>query len=233
MVLLLHGAGRNHRSVAEHEETARLLADCPFAVVFPDGELSFYVDSPVVKDSKFQSMLLELLYRVRAEPGMRSDAAGTGICGWSMGGFGAVRFAEDYPHEVSTVATLIALLDYPNPELPASQNYPLPPALGQDPAYWQSVNCTVHAERLRGKRLACFTAHNAFDLQMNRNFHARLQTVGIPHHYAELDGSHVWATVSQAFPAMLKFLNGNGPSVRVKLESGHEPDQVSRPSGAM
>jgi len=206
VVLMLHGAGRTHRTVAENEETAKLITDCPFAVVFPDGEMSFYVDSPVVAGSKFQSMLLELLYLVRGEPGLRSDAAGTSICGWSMGGFGAVRFAEDYPEEVSTVVTLIALLDYPNPELPASQNYPLPPVLGQDPAYWQSVNCTVQAERLRGKRLAFITSQDAFDLQMNRNFHAHLDALGIPHQYAELEGSHVWATVSKAFPIMLRFL---------------------------
>lgn len=206
LVMLLHGAGRNHRTVADAPEVAGLIAQSPFAVVFPDGELGFYLDSPVAEGSRFQSMLLELLALVRTTHPVSADPRRTGICGWSMGGFGAVRFAEDYPHEVGAVAAMIGLLDYPNPALPPGQTYPIAPVFGADAAFWQASNCMTRADRLRGLMVGIVAARGAFDYTMNVNFHRRLLALGLPHDYTELEGTHDWPTVVRAFPLVLGFM---------------------------
>jgi len=206
LLVLLHGAGRNHRAVAESPDVASLIEPCPFAVVCPDGELGFYIDGPMATGAQFQSMVWELLTRVRAEQPVSTDPRRTGICGWSMGGYGAVRFAEDFPHEVGAVAAIIGLLDYPNPALPPGQTYPTAPVFGNDPAFWHTVNCMTHAHRLRGLDIDIVAARGAFDYTMNVNFHHRLQELGMPHGYTELDGAHDWRTVARAFPLMLDFM---------------------------
>ena len=206
LLVLLHGAGRNHRAVADSPDVASLIEPCPFAVVCPDGELGFYIDSPAVAGSQFQSMVMELLSLVRAEQPVSTDPKRTGICGWSMGGFGAFRFAEDFPHEIGAIAAIIGLLDYPNPALPPGQTYPTAPVFGGDPTYWQTVNCTAQAERLCGMEIAIVAARSAFDYTMNVNFHHRLRELGIPHDYTELDGAHDWPTVVSAFPLVLDFV---------------------------
>jgi S-formylglutathione hydrolase FrmB len=206
LLVLLHGAGRTHRAVAEAPETASLIEKYPMAVIFPDGELGFYLDSPVIPESRFQSMVCELLARVRAEQPVVADPGRTGICGWSMGGFGAVHFAESFPQEVGAVASIIGLLDYPNPALPPGQTYPPAPVFGADPAFWQSVNPLTRVDRLRGLAISLIAARSAFDYTMNVAFHQRLNTLNLPHDYTELDGAHDWPTVARAFPLMLDFM---------------------------
>ncbi len=207
LVLLLHGAGRSHRTIADNAETAALIEAAPFVTVFPEGALSFYIDSPVPGQSPFQSMLLELLAHARATLPVTSAPASTAICGWSMGGFGAVRFTQDHPNEVSTVASIIGLLDYPNPDIPPESNYPLPPAFGSDPAFLQSLNCCHHAPRLRGHSIAIFAATEAFDYQMNQNFSAALNRHAIAHLYHTVPGTHTWPAVANLFGPLMDFLS--------------------------
>jgi S-formylglutathione hydrolase FrmB len=209
LLMVLHGAGRTHRTVVDSPELHDLIGGMPMVTVFPDGALGWYVDSPIVAESKFQSMLRELLTRVRTDYPVSDMPADTIVCGWSMGGFGAVRFTEDFPEEVGTVASIIGLLDYPNPQYPPSDNYALPPVLGSELQYWRAINCTMGAERLRGKNIAIIAAKGAFDYRMNRCFHERLLTLGIAHDYAEIDGGHEWSSVATAFPLMLNFFRKN------------------------
>jgi len=54
---------------------------------------------------RHQAVIRELLTVVRTELPVSSLPARTGICGWSMGGYGAVRFAETFPKELHAVAS--------------------------------------------------------------------------------------------------------------------------------
>ena len=194
VVLLLHGAGRNHRTVIDAPALRADIEQRRFVIVFPNGELSFYLH-------QHQSMLTELLTLVGPVERQR-----VGVCGWSMGGFGAVRFAEDCPEKIAAVGSLIGLLDYPNPALPAAHNYDLAPVMGTEPADWQAINCLAGAERLRGQQIRILGARQAFDFQMNQNFHERLEALGINHGYEILTGAHDWPTVQRGLPLLLDFM---------------------------
>jgi S-formylglutathione hydrolase FrmB len=123
-----------------------------------------------------------------------------------MGGYGDVRFAQTFPGEVGAVATMIALVVFPNAKLPKEQNYPVSPVFGTDERAWPQFNCMSQVETLGGKRLLIITGKDAFDAQMNRNFHAALDAAGIAHAFREVEGAHDFPTAQATLPAMLQFL---------------------------
>jgi S-formylglutathione hydrolase FrmB len=50
------------------------------------------------------------------------------------------------------------------------------------------------------------SASQAFDAQMNRNFHAKLQSAGVPHTFREIDGGHVFSAVQATVPMLFEFM---------------------------
>lgn len=206
VVFLLHGAGRNHRTIPDHPVANEMIRQQPFVMVFPDGKAGWYTDSLSAPESRFQSMLKELLDLVRKEFPVSSEPTHTGICGWSMGGFGAVRFAEANPGDVHVVATTMALLDFPNPKLPREKNFRIPRVFGDDPEDWKRYNPMNSIENLRGKELLFVAPRKAFDIQMNRNFHQALEAAEIPHELREVDGAHDFDTVLATLPLLLRFM---------------------------
>jgi S-formylglutathione hydrolase FrmB len=50
-------------------------------------------------------------------------------------------------------------------------------------------------------------------LPYNRQFHARLDELGIPHEYAEVGGGHEWRFVNRQLPATLNFVTHNSAPV--------------------
>ena len=132
----------------------------------------------------------------------------TGICGWSMGGYGAIRFAEAFPDQIRAVASGIGLLDYPSKDLPVKE-FGVADCFGKDTALWPSFNCMTNAEKLRGIDILVIAAKEAWDYQMNLNFHARLEKLGIKHDYREISGGHTFQSVQESLPQWFEFMNNH------------------------
>ena len=195
LVLLLHGAGRNHRTIADDPVCRPVVLRQKFVVVFPAGG-GWYIGS-------HQAVIRELLTVARTELPVSSLPASTGICGWSMGGYGAVRFAEAFPQELHAVASGIGLLDYPNKDLPVKE-FAVDACFGNDA--WVIFNCLTHAEQLRDHEILIIAATEAWDYQQNENFHARLEKLGIAHDYRRIAGGHSFESVRVCVPQWLKFM---------------------------
>lgn len=207
LVLVLHGRGRNHRALADAPGCVAELARRPMAWVFPAGEDGFYLDNPAVPGARYQSMLVELLAHARAVLPVSAHRRLTGIAGWSMGGFGAMRFAQDHPAAAGAVAAMIGLLDYPNPALPPEHNYhSIPQIFGESPAGWAAFNVTAQAEKLRGSRVLVIAARDDKLAQMSRNLHLRLRELGLAHQYLEMAGGHTLDVVKTALPMVGAFM---------------------------
>ena len=204
LLVILHGDGRNHRTLAEDAGTSALIGRQPFAVLCPDGARAWWIDSPLVAGSNYQSMVRELLDEVPRRFPISAAPHQTVIAGWSMGGFGAVRFAQDHRERIGGLAIIMALVDFPNPSLPKEQNYGVPQVMAA-PQRYTEFNCLTQAERLRGLPILQLAPTAAFDFTMNRNFHGRLTDLSIAHDYREIPGGHVWGTVSDALPAVMEF----------------------------
>lgn len=207
VVFLLHGRGRNHHSLLDDPRSRALLEKVGFVVVLPDGEDGWYVNSPVAPADRYGDYLEEVLALVQKKLPVSADPARRAITGWSMGGFGAVSFAEAHPGGFGAVAPIIGLLDFPRVEdLPAGQNYKVPVArFGAEPAVWRQFNPIERVERLRGARLLVITGTEAFDHTMNRNFIARARAAGLEPEFRELPGGHTLDTVIVALPLVFRF----------------------------
>ncbi len=203
VVVLLHGAGRNSRSLFDDAQTRKVLTRAPFATVMPDGRMGWWVDSPVSASSRFETLVGRVLVDAEQRFPIGGAPALRGLAGWSMGGFGCVRYAERHPEQFRGVASIIGLLDWPNPEFPEEWNHAVPPVLGPGP---RQFNPILGAERLRGMCILLVTGDRAFDFRMNRSFHRRLDALRIPHTYRVLPGQgHTFDCVRKALPEVVVF----------------------------
>lgn len=205
VLFLLHGRGRHHRSLIESEPARAALLAAPFHVVLPQGEDGWYVDSPARPTDRYAAYLAEVIAWAEKNLPITRAPARTGIAGWSMGGYGAVRFAQAHAGRFGFVASIIGLLDFPRAEdLPAGQNYRVPVArFSDDPATWRKFNPIHAVTALRGSALTLVLATRGFELTMNEHFLAALAAEKITARVHRLDGAHEFSVVERALPLVL------------------------------
>lgn len=198
VILMLHGAGRNRRTLWDHPSTRAALEGSRSVIVMPDGRNSWWL-------GRYAGYPLELLDWLTPRLRLSADAKHRAVAGWSMGGFGSLRLIEQHPDRFAAWGGLLTLADFPNPALPAEQNHSVPAVFG-DEKQWPSLNPIRKAEALQGKTVFLLTATEAFDCTMNRNFHRKLQELAIPHEYLEVPGGHRYEVVAAALPRLIESL---------------------------
>jgi len=208
VLFFLHGRGRHHRSLLEAPAvpaTRAAMLNAPFFIVLPQGEDGWYLDSPAQPAARYQAWLEEVVaWAMRTLP-VATAATQRGIAGWSMGGYGAVRFAQTHPGAFGFVGGVIGLLDFPRAEtLPEGQNYRLPVArLTADPAVWAKLNPLHAVEALRGASVTLVLATRGFERTMNENFVAALAAKQLAAEVHWLEGGHEFALVERALPLII------------------------------
>ncbi len=205
VLFFLHGRGRHHRSLVEAPEARAALLAAPFYVVLPQGEDGWYVDSPARPADRYGTYLEEVgAWAERQFPLSRSPTR-RGIGGWSMGGYGAVRFAQTHPGRFGFVASIIGLLDFPRPEtLPEGQNYHVPvPRFTGDPLVWEHFNPLRDVVALRSARVTLVLASRGFERTMNERFIAALQVQDVRPEIHRLEGGHEFSVVERGLPLVI------------------------------
>lgn len=206
VLFFLHGRGRHHRSLVDEPAARAALLEAPFYVVLPQGEDCWYVDSPARPRDRYATYLAEVVaWAARTLPIAR-DPAHRGIAGWSMGGYGAVRFAQTHPGEFGFVGSIIGLLDFPRLEtLPPGQNYRVPvERFTADPQVWATLNPMRALDALRGSRIMLVLATRGFELTMNESFIAAVGAAGLPApRVHRLEGGHEFPLVIRSLPLVL------------------------------
>ncbi len=205
VLFLLHGRGRNHRSLLDAPAARAALLAAPFHIVLPQGEDGWYIDSPLRPADRYATYLDEVIAWVDAQVPVARDAKLRGIAGWSMGGYGAVRFAQTRADQFGFVASVIGLLDFPRREdLPEGQNYRVPTnRFTADPAVWARFNPLHAVDALRGSSVTLVLATRGFERTMNEHFLAALERGGIPARVHWLEGGHEFSLVERALPLVL------------------------------
>lgn len=208
VLFFLHGRGRRHRSLLEPPAvpaTRAALLRAPFFIVLPQGEDGWYIDSPAQPEARYNAWLEEVVAWAGRSLPVSGAAAKRGIAGWSMGGYGAVRFAQTHPGTFGFVGSVIGLLDFPRAEnLPEGQNYRVPTArFTGDPAVWAAQNPLHAVETLRGARITLVLATRGFERTMNENFIAALAAKQIAAEVHWLEGGHEFPVVERALPMII------------------------------
>jgi S-formylglutathione hydrolase FrmB len=207
VLFLLHGRGRNERSLVEDPTCRDALLGAPFVTILPDGDDGWYMDSPYRPKEAYASYLSELIahcdqtYRLTSRRGLRA------LSGWSMGGYGCTLYATRHPNDFGVLAPMIGLLDFPREGLPQGQSYTIPrERFGSDPDLWRTWNPTTSAQALRGMKILVQTGTTAFDRTMNENFRRQLRLLGIPHRLEKREGGHTFPVVQASVPRVVQFV---------------------------
>lgn len=209
VLFFLHGRGRHHGSLLERSECRDALLMANHWTILPDGEDGWYINSPEIPTDRYSDYLNEVIAFATKELGLTENPARSAIGGWSMGGYGAVRYAEDHPGRFGSVVGLIGVLDFPRAEtLPEGQNYSVSTArFGSNPKVWATFNPINAVEKLANSRLMLITGSTAFDRTMNYNFAGRARQAGVNIRVVELTGGHTIEVVTAALPIALQFID--------------------------
>lgn len=221
VLFLFHGRGRTERSLIDDAGARESLLKAPFVIILPDGDDGWYIDSPVRTADKYNTYIEEVvaqagvLYNLSQKRGQRA------LAGWSMGGYGAVFFAEKHSAEFSVVASIIGLLDFPRTGLPKAQSYEVPSGrFGDDPSCWAFFNPINHVESLRVSFVFVVIADAAFDRTMNENFTAALTRAGVYHEVKRVSGAHTFDVVCSALPSVISFVAKSFKPVSQSVDKG-------------
>ena len=203
VLYLLHGSGHTPHSVLSEvclQEHMALLGEA--VCVIPDGEQGWWLDSPVVSDSHYGQYLLELVRYVERWYRTVASRTARGVCGFSMGGYGAMLLAAQHPEVFGSASSLLGPLDI-------AQMYPdyhrLRLLLGPHLSTWQRYNPTRLASSLARTSLRFCTAEEAFDRPQNEALAEALRALGISFEYRVYSGGHDAAFVRERIGAHLSF----------------------------
>ena len=202
-VFMLHGSGHDHRSLlsqVQPQDHLRLLNDT--ILIIPDGDQGWWLDSPLLRRSRYAQYLLELVELVDDRYPTIAHRHARGLCGFSMGGYGAMALAAQHPELFGSASSLIGTLDI-------VQMFPdyhrLQVLLGADLQAWQKANPTQQAARLSNTGLLFCTAQRAFDRPQNEAFAEALRSYAIPFTFRIYPGDHNVTFVREHIDECLTF----------------------------
>ena len=216
-LFLLHGytgaAGLwGHEALAEKYRVA---------LVMPSGENAFYLDG-ISTGHKYASFLgRELVEYLRRTFGLAMGPEETGICGLSMGGFGALHPALAYPENFGMAGAMSSALIVhgiarmkPGDANPVANYEYYRECFGDlDRVEESDANPEVLVEKLKAagrplpKIYMCCGTED-FLLEENRRFHRFLTDREVPHVYRESAGGHDGVFWGEYTPKIMEWMFG-------------------------
>lgn len=194
---LLHGLSDDHTIWLRRTSIERYLGDLPMMIVMPDGFRGFYTranEGPDYASYIARDLVAAIERNFPAKPSRSARCIG----GLSMGGYGALRLALGYPDVFASVNS------HSGAVLAGTQKWDKHERL--DPREFQRVfgrtpagsehDLLMLAKRCKeiGRtpkiRIDCGTED--FLIQDNRDFHKKLEALGVAHEYEEYPGAHNW-----------------------------------------
>jgi enterochelin esterase-like enzyme len=208
VLFFLHGLGRNEKTLIDDPASRELLLAQPYVIVLPKGENGWYFDSPFDPGRQFASYLDEVVALAGKTLNISSERSERAIGGWSAGGFGSVWACLRHPDSFGTLATIIAVVDFPA----EGARFPLTPAtFGTDPARWPEFNPLPRAAELKNLNILLVIGEKASDAAMNDRLSAALNAAHIPHEVVRLPGGHSFPTVQGGLGPVLQFVGKHLP----------------------
>jgi len=198
VLYLLHGLSDDHTAWTRRTRLEDYVQGLPLIVVMPDGGRGFYTDSRSNPRGLSETLMVrDLVGFVDATFRTIPDRAGRVVAGLSMGGYGAVKLALKHPGLFSAAVGHSGALGFGHvawAELEPEWGAEFAPVFGEDPRGGPD-DLFALAERadralLPALRIDCGVDDELID--WNREFHAHLEALGIPHEYAEFPGGHDW-----------------------------------------
>ncbi|WP_326983894.1 alpha/beta hydrolase-fold protein [Chryseobacterium sp. MYb264] len=115
-VYILHGYSGNPERTLKEDIPGLAEKSQKYGTIYvlPDGNFnSWYVDSPILKDSQYQTFIgKELVEFIDKNYPVKKEKSQRGILGWSMGGYGATNIGVTYHNTFGIVGSSCGALDF-------------------------------------------------------------------------------------------------------------------------
>lgn len=206
VVYLLHGHSDDYTIWQRRTSIERYAARHGIMVVMPDGGRGWYSDA-LDGISRYESHILETVTIIENLLPARTDRAGRGIGGLSMGGYGSLKLALKHPRLFASVVSHSGALDMATWHRSGPRTGHLQQIFGKRLSADEDcfkLATKVRAARLRPRvRIDCGT--DDFLIEHNRSMHRHLDRIGYAHEYEEFPGAHTWEYWDQHIQSALAF----------------------------
>ena len=193
VLYLLHGAYGCYNDWSHKANLHRLSDKYGVIIVCPDGQDSWYFDSPIDPKMQFETYVSKELvayidshYRTYANRYMRA------ITGLSMGGHGALWLAWRHPDIYGMCGSMSGGVDITT----IKDHYKIDKRLGKyaaNEALWKSHSVINLVPTLKNDQFIIIDDGTSdIFIEDNRALHAALQQHKIKHDYRERPGRHSW-----------------------------------------
>lgn len=201
VLVQLHGYSDAHTAWLYKSKLERYVEDLPLIVVLPGCDNHWWSNLPPA--ARYEDVIVQDLWNyIHAMFPVRSDTRWA-IGGNSMGGFGAIRLGLKHPDKFCSIHAHSSRIPTPDDEdgyLRINQGQPLDPALRRD------LDCYAWAQASDRATLPRLTFDCGVDdalVDDNRQYHAFLERIDLPHAYVEHEGAHTWDYWDRWLPGAL------------------------------
>lgn len=193
VLYLLHGYNGNYSTWTKTKpELPELAGLYGMIIVCPDGQNSWYWDSPVDPSMRFETFVSKELvqfmdqkYKTIASP------SGRAITGLSMGGHGGLWLGIRHQEVFGACGSMSGGVDI----RPFPENWEMKKRLGEyasHPENWDQYTVINQLHRIQAGKLNLLIDVGAGDFfyDVNKALHEKLRYMNIPHDYTERPGVH-------------------------------------------
>jgi S-formylglutathione hydrolase FrmB len=215
---LLHGLSDDQTAWTRRTSLERYVEGLPLIVVMPDGGRGWYSDSVTEPAAAWETYIVrDLIGFVDRVFRTKATRAGRAIAGLSMGGYGAVKLALKYPELFCAAVSHSGALRRPHEGYQVYEGGETHRIFGDQPG-GGSNDVYALAEKFApcaqtsatppcpALRVDCGTSD--YLIENSRAFHRHLETLAIPHEYAEHPGAHDWAYWDEHVEETIAFVSG-------------------------
>lgn len=194
VVYLLHGAQGSYRDWPKKADLRSLASQYGVIIVCPDGQDSWYFDSPIDPNFQFETYIvhelrnyIETHYRTLNHPKFRA------ITGLSMGGHGGLWLGWRHPEIYGSCGSMeggVDIYNFPN-------RWKVNERLGEfedNKEVWREHSVMSLVPTLEpGQNIVIDAGKNDIFIEANNSLHEALDKQGIPHDYTVRPGKHSWS----------------------------------------
>jgi len=213
VLYLLHGGGGHFRdwlTLTPDKMLVKNLADqYNLIIVMREGEtFSWYVNSPVDKQSQFESYIVEdVIKKIDATYRTVKDKKGRVITGLSMGGHGALYLSTRHPDLFCAAGSMSGAVDVDmsnwklTPDFAERIRTGFKQIFGVDTTSYEQYSVMGMADKIKtnGLKIIIDCGVDDFLIEANRELHRRLVYNHTPHDYTEHPGGHSWEYWQNSF----------------------------------
>lgn len=208
VIYLLHGHGGNQKTyLTVKPNLAELATQSQVIFVCPDGNVSWYWDSPINPKSQYETYISkELIDYIDSHYNTIANKSGRAVSGFSMGGHGALWMAINHPDIFGAAGSMSGGVDI----RPFPKSWNMSNSLGEyvdNKATWDKYTIATHVEGLRkiSPNIIIDCGQDDFFFKVNENLHRDLAEKKIEHTYITSPGIHNAGYWNKMFDWQLAF----------------------------